>query len=333
MQPQDFHYFIDDSTNRKDKTHYHWMIVRTLPGEERKLQQLIQRRINQGNEGNILEVYNPVKSIGEETATSKGLHVPLFAGHVFVLATHQDLSAFIADQYPNGHILYARKMNPDAKAEVWTIPEAQMRFFREFNENYADRVVVLERPYTDYAFNPKTNQPNPVIKVLDGSLAGKIGYLSRFKGNRRLVFNMQNPYGPGEKAFAIPDVWNFHCVLLHNAECDRTTLETKKARAVDLLLGIIQSCGYVDESISLLHQVTDILYKKPSLVHLCQQLFRKYKPLSQALTLLNAQQAELILYLMRYEQDHPGYVKQIWRKQVIRPFLTPPIMSSVIRGG
>lgn len=325
MRPQYYHDFIDDTTNLKDKAHYRWMIVRTLPGEEQKLQQLIQGYISQGNEGNILEVYNPVKSIGEGTAANKKVQVSLFAGHVFVLATHQDLSAFIAAQYPNGHILYARKLNPDAKAEVWTIPEAQMRFFREFNENYADRVVVLERPYTDYAFNPKTNQPNPVIKVLDGPLAGKIGYLSRFKGNRRLVFNMKNPYGPGEKAFAIPDVWNFHCVLLHNAACDRLTLGTKKARAVDLLLGIIQGCGYVDESISLLHQIIDILYKKSSLVHLCQQLFRRWKPLSQALTQLDARQAELILYLVRYEQDHPGYVKQIWREQVIRPFLTPPI--------
>lgn len=316
MQPQDFHYFIDDSTNRKDKAHYQWMIIRTLPGEEDKLQQLIQGRIDQANEPNILEVYNPVKPKGDKTAKGKQAYVPLFAGHVFVLATHQDLSAFVADKYPNGHILYARKLNDDSKAEVWTIPEAQMRFFREFNENYADRVIVLERPYTDYAFNPKTNQPNPIIKVLDGPLAGKIGYLSRFKGNRRLVFNMKNPYGPGAKAFAIPDVWNFHCVLLHNAECDRQSLGTKKVRAVDLLLGVIQGCGYVDESISILHIIVGILCQKPSLVHLCQELFRKWKPLSQALAQLTTQQAELILYLVRYEQDHPGYVKQIWREQV-----------------
>ena len=103
-----------------------------------------------------MEVYNPVKPKVGKAANDKQVYVPLFAGHVFVLATHEDLSAFIAAQYPNGHILYARKLNPDAMAEVWTIPEAQMRFFREFNENYADRVVVLERPYTDYAFNPKT---------------------------------------------------------------------------------------------------------------------------------------------------------------------------------
>lgn len=38
---------------------------------------------------------------------------------------------------------------------------------------------------------------------------------------------------------------------------------------------------------------------------------------------LSAQDAELILNLVRYEHDNPGYVRNHWDKHVIRPFLTP----------
>ncbi len=347
-------------TDYKDNKGIHWMLVRTLPGDEKKLQKLLLQHIKQckawrneveraqakykdcpvsddeafhiqqlgkqlAEQGNILEFYNPVRSTVPDSAASKSLVVPLFAGHVFVLATQQALTTFLEKYYPNGHILYDRRVSNEEKSKVWVIPEAQMKFFRDFNDNYADKVIVLERPYTDYAFNPKTNKPNDIIKVLDGPLAGKTGYLARFKGNRRLVFNMQSPDGKGELAVAIPDIWNFHCVLLHDPEHDVRSLVTKKERAVDLLLAIIQSCGYVDDVLRVFHEVMDILVEKASLVHLCQQLFKTRRPLSQALAQLTAQQAELVLYLVRYEQENPGYLRKTYRKHLIRPFLTPMI--------
>lgn len=184
-----------EDSDFQDDEHFHWMIVRTMPGEEKKLQRLLEKQIRKNKTQNILEVYNPVRSTVKETDASKSLNIPLFAGHVFVLAVQRDLSSFLADNYPNGRILYDRRSSTGEKTKVWVVPEAQMKFFRDFNENYADKVIVLERPYSDYAFNPKTNQPNALVKVLDGPLAGKIGYLARFKGNRRLVFQMQSPYG------------------------------------------------------------------------------------------------------------------------------------------
>ena len=347
-------------TDYKDDKGIHWMLVRTLPGDEKKLQKLLSQHIkqckgwrdelermqakyNKGSEpddvvfriqqlekllkeqGNILEFYNPVRTTIPESEASKSLAIPLFAGHVFVLATQQAITTFLSEYYPNGHVLYDRRVSNEEKSKVWVIPEAQMKFFRDFNDNYADKVIVLERPYTDYAFNPKTNKPNDIIKVLDGPLAGKTGYLARFKGNRRLVFNMQTPDGKGEMAVAIPDIWNFHCVLLHDPEHDVRSLVTKKERAADLLLGIIQSCGYVDEALRVFRMVMDILVEKASLVHLCQELFKSHRLLSQALTQLTAQQAELILYLVRYEQENPGYVRHTYSKLIIRPFLTPMI--------
>ncbi len=315
----------------KDNERYHWMVVRTLPGEEKKFQKILQRYMKDrmmqkmADGGNILECYNPIRTTIPDSEASKSLAVPLFAGHVFVLATQQALSTFLEKYYPNGHILYDRRVSNEEKSKVWVIPEAQMKFFRDFNDNYADKVIVLERPYTDYAFNPKTNKPNDIIKVLDGPLAGKTGYLARFKGNRRLVFNMQSPDGKGELAVAIPDIWNFHCVLLHDPENDVRTLATKKERAADLLLDIIQSCGYVDDALQVFRMVMEKLVEKASLVHLCQELLKTHKLLSQALAQLTAQQAELILYLVRYEQENPGYIRQTYRKLIIRPFLTPVV--------
>lgn len=350
--PEDY----QEQSDYKDDKRYLWMIVRTIPGGEKKFQSLLLKHIQKFKkwrneldklekklqshrlsdeemlaydtlknqieaEGNILECYNPIRTTVKESEASKSLIVPLFAGHVFVLATQRSLSSFLDREYPNGRILYDRRASNEEKSKVWVIPEAQMKFFRDFNENYADKVIVLERPYTDYAFNPKTNQPNALIKVLDGPLAGKIGYLARFKGNRRLVFKMETPNG--DLAVAIPDIWNFHCVLLSDAECDPRSLVTKKERAADLLLAMILRCGYVDDACRVFHEVMEILVKKPSLVHLCQELFRTYKPLSQALPQLTAEQAELLLYLVRYEQDNPGYLRHTYRKFVIRPFLTP----------
>lgn len=314
----------------KDSEHFQWMIVRTQPGEEHKLYALLADHISPSEAdssstpsstataSNILEAYNPVK---QQNGTSRT--TPLFAGYVFVLATHSALSQFLELHYPEGNILYARRTRTSKTSTVWTIPERQMRFFRDFNDNLADKVVVLERPYSDYAYNPKTNQPNATIKVIDGPLKGQIGYLARFRGNRRLVFKMNNPFGTGETTFAIPDIWNFHCVLLHNAENDIASLGTMKQRAADLLIGIMHRLGHVDDAISLLHHIISILSCKPSLGHLAQHLAHSHKDLSLAIANLTHKEAELILYLARYESENPGYTESAYSSVIMRPFLTP----------
>ena len=48
-----------------------------------------------------------------------------------------------------------------------------------------------------------------------------------------------------------------------------------------------------------------------------------HKELSQRFAKLDTKNAELILNLIRYEKDNPGYVKANWEKLIIRPFLTP----------
>ncbi len=195
-----------------------------------------------------------------------------------------------------------------------------MRQLKDYNENYPDTAIPLERPYTDYAFNPKTNEPNDIVKVIDGPLAGTEGYITKFRRDKRLVYHLKGL----DRAVSIPNIWNFHVVRVHNAEGDKQTLGTIKERAVDLLIGLVQGCGYGEKTLPMLYEFVDELTFKPSLVDFCKSLYNKgHKELSQRFAKLDTKNAELILNLIRYEKNNPGYVKSNWEKLVIRSFLTP----------
>ena len=308
--------------DKLNKVDFRWFVIRTLPHQERKLTDLLSAHLPQAP--NILEAYCPTHTTADIGSKGRDVQQPLFAGYVFVLSTQEAVADFIGKYYPDGTLLYERKKDDRHKAGFLTIPEEQMRFFKDFNENYAEHVIVLEKPYSDYAFNPKTNEPNEIVKVLDGPLKGREGYLTRFHRERRLVFNMKSIDSEGHFAVSIPNIWNFHVVRLHNTEGDRQTIGTQKARAVDLLVGMLESCGHERETLPMLYETVDSLVIKPSLAELRKDLARKgYEALSQKTSRMNTREAELLLELARYERDNPGYVRTHWDKHVIRPFLTP----------
>ena len=301
---------------------FSWFIVRTLPHQEEKLAGML--RLHQAKTDNILEVYCPTHTTVSVVRNGRDVKAPLFAGHVFVLSTQQALVDFIDRCYPEGVVLHERRKEKGKKAGLWTIPESQMRAFMDFNENYADQVIVLEKPFSDYAFNPKTNEPNEIIKVVDGPLKGREGYLTRFRRDKRLVFNMKLFDSDKYYAVSIPNIWSLHVVRLHNAENDRQTAGTMNERAVDLLAGIIQGCGYGRRTLPLLYDIISYLTATPTLVGLCQKLFRQGDvELSRRMAQLGTKDAALIINLIRYEQDNPGYVQANWQKLLLRPFLTP----------
>lgn len=311
--------FDHDKLNNVD---FHWFIVRTLPHQEKKVVGMLEHCM--ADMENILEVYCPTRTTVCVNKNGMDIETPLFAGFVFVLSTQQALKDFMDRYYPEGTVMYERRKEEGKKACLWTIPEEQMKAFRDFNENYADKVVILERPYSDYAFNPKGNEPNEIVKVIDGPLAGKEGYLVRFRREKRMVFRMRSFGNDGWYTVSVPNIWNFHVVRLHNAEGDRQTIGTMKERAVDLLIGILQGCGYGDRTLPMLYDIVDTLVGKPSLVELCKKLYKQgHDRLSQRISVLGITDAELVLNLIRYERDNPGYVKCNWNRFVIRPFLTP----------
>lgn len=310
---------MKDKLNQVD---FHWFVVRSLPHQEKKLANVFLER--QKEMKNLLEVYCPTHTTVRISHKGKDAATPLFAGIVFVLSTQEIVVDIMKRFYPEGAVLYDYRKGFRNKSAFLTIPEEQMRFFKDFNENYAEHVIILERPYSDYAFNPRTDEPNEIVKVIDGPLAGHKGYFVRFRGDKRLVFNVKTLEPDKYYTVSIPNIWNFHVVRLHNAEGDRQTVGTMKERAVDLLVGMLQACGYRENTLPMLYEMVDALAIKPSLAGLSQSFLRQgHETLGRRIHQLDTRDAELLLELIRYERDNPGYVKEHWKRLVIRPFLTP----------
>lgn len=139
-------------TDKLNHIDYNWYLVRTKPGHEKELCSIIE--CCKSETKNILEAYCPTHTTVNVYHGGNERRMPLFDGYVFVLATQKALADFIRDKYPNASIRYNRKQAKEDKATPCTIPEVQMKAFMDFNENYADKVVVLERPYADYAKIP-----------------------------------------------------------------------------------------------------------------------------------------------------------------------------------
>lgn len=310
---------MPDKLNSVD---YHWFLVCTKPGHELELRALIERE--KGKIRNILEVYCPTHTKVYVRRGDNEQRLPFFDGYVFVLATQGALAEFLRDNDSDAYIWYNRKRTPDEKAMACTIPESQIRAFRDYNENYADKVIVLERPYTDYAFNAKTDEPNEIVRVVDGPLAGCEGYICRFHKKKGLVFRVQGMMPGCWLTVTYPNASDLHVVRLHNAEGDRLSIGTEKGRAADLLAGILQGCGYGEHTQSLFYELMERLAADLSLEALCKHLQKQgEKVLADRLANLTTKEAELLINLARYEHDTPGYVRENWPRIILRPFLTP----------
>ena len=233
-----------DKLNHLD---YCWYVVRTRPRQEKKFVKLLEQY--KAKSKNILEVYAPTHTTVTVRGDNGDKQAPLFVGIVFVLATQKSLIDFMEEHAMEGVVQYERKTEKGEKTRMRVIPEEQMRAFRDFNENYAEQMIILERPYTDYAFNPKTGNPNEIVRVIDGPLKGREGYIARFRRDKRLVFQMRGLKKDSYLTVSLPNIWNFHVVRLHNMEGDRLSVGTEKGRAVDLLIGFLQACGYGESSL------------------------------------------------------------------------------------
>ena len=320
---------IHDKLNRVD---FQWFAVRTSPHQECVLAEMMRQRL--GETTNILEVYCPTHTSVKVIREGKKATAPLFGGYVFALSTHEALVRFLDECYPSGSVMYNhRPLHEEAMSTPLTIPEPQMRAFMDFNDNYAEHVLVLERPYTDYAFNAKTGEPNEIVRVVDGPLAGREGYLARFRGDRRLVFQLKALDSDKYYTLSIPHVWDFHVERLHNVEGDRLSMATEKPRAADLLLGILQGRDNDDDAPGLLLHIIDALLKKPSLTALSQSLLRGgHQGAADAIAHLTPEEARLVFVLVRYAREDPDYVRENWGDFAFRPFLTPTAGVAVPEG-
>lgn len=306
---------------------FHWFTVCSQPHQESKLAERLTEA--QKTEKNIIEVFCPINTTVTVRRNGKDVKAPLYTGHVFVYATYQALNEYLRKNFPSGVGILFTRTNYESATEQrqvlpLVIPEEQMRMFREFNDSYNEQMVVLDRPYSDYAFNPKNGKYNEVVKIMDGSFAGRKGYLVRFDGERRLVFNILNEKDLPSLTVCIPNIWNFHVLRLQNAGHNRVGKETERDRAIDQLLGTIQACGKSELSLPALGEVLTFLCNKTSWVSFCKFLnSHGEREMSESFSEYTKQQVNQVFNLIRYENENPGYVMNSWKRNFIRPFLTP----------
>lgn len=301
-----------------------WLVVNTRPHQERKVREILMEE--QRVRPNLLEVYCPSHPVVRVQHGNRELQQPLFAGKVFVLSTQETATAVLADRYPEGYLEYDKTQHC-----VMVIPERQMLFFQDFNEHYPERVIVLERPYSDYAFNAKNDAPNEAVMVLDGPFKGKTGYLLKFRNQRRLVFQMQ------DIAVSLPDAWDYHLTRLHNSDDDRQTRATLTARIADSIVGTLQGCGFVDEAPEMLSWLLQTLAEKQTFAALREALTQRYdreetRQLDQALATLTPDAAADWLALANYTLSHPDFLNTQHEAAIVRPFLTPTATPASAEG-
>ena len=307
------------------ETDFRWYVVRSKPHQEKSLAEIISRGMEK--EKNIIEVFCPINTIVTKRRNGKDVKAPLYSGHVFVLATYNALREFLKLNYPDGGILFRRFRYEDdngRKSVPVTVPETEMRTFRELNDSYDERMVVLDRPYSDYAYNPKSGKMNEVVKIMDGMFAGRKGYFVRFGGERRLVFSILDDSGIPSLTLSIPNIWSFHVSRMVNGDIAKAGNPTERDRAIDMMIGTLHGCGLADRAMDKLLEMVDFLSGKTSWLELCKWLSRNgERSLSKAFAEYGKEEVSMVYSLIRYENDNKGYVEAAWARNFIRPFLTP----------
>lgn len=342
--------------NKRDNTRLLWYEVKIPPGKELQLRDELEN--NMGKVVNINGCYCPIRTTHDEYykqddgwylgyggkpkkksksrtgLSAKMRDLPLFSGRVFVHGTEAAIAWFLEERPPlKGSILYSAIVGDGENHKPVTIPEEQMEKLRNFNENFIDDPILLRHPFNDYAFNEKKGEPNETIKIVDGPLAGKTGYLIRIGRNRSkgMAFQMENPSGKGYIPIGISNILDYHIVRVHNAEMDPAVVATRKPRAVDMLVGMILGAGLKDEDVmETLYDVVEKLVQNKTFAKAAVSLGKEIgnpsdakARLSEVLKATDIERQRLILNLIRYEETYPGYVKSNWRNFVFRPFLTP----------
>ncbi len=308
------------------ETDFHWFIVRTQARQEERCVAMLTEA--QGRGKNILEVYCPVNTTVRVRRRGKDINAPVYTSHVFVYATLKALTETIRQKYPEGFILYGRKKHVeggDAEVPI-VVPVQQMNRFREFLDSYHDEMILLDRPYSDYEFNHKKGEYNEVVKIVAGPFVGRTGFVARFDGDKRLVFNLfdyeQDAIVP--ITISIPNLWAFQLVRLTNSKDRKVGNATARDRAIDRMFGTIQACGYKDRSLSILDDAVQMLCNDTTWTGLCRFLSAQHmERLGHAFASYASEDVTLIFSLIRYERTNKDYVHCRWQRNFLRPFLTP----------
>lgn len=310
------------------ETDFHWFVVVSKRHQER----IVADAILNAKRKNILEVFCPVNTTVTIRRMGKDVKAPLYAGHVFVYATYNALSDFLKEKMPEIGILnrtvICEEDGLDRRTCPIVVPEPQMKSFKDFNDSYVDQVVVLDKSYLEYERNPKTGKNNEVVKILDGVFAGRKGFIARFKGEKRLVFNIIDDNELPSLTVSLPNLWSYRMARLLNGDVDYVGDSMQRTMAIDLLMGSIEACCLEEEQkpLEILMDCVTYLCSHHSMKLLCHFLANmggQFLELSKAFSLYSKEEMDMVNTLVRYEKDNSGYVRSTWQRNFLRPFLTP----------
>lgn len=224
------------------ETDFHWFVVVSKRHQEK----LVAGTISNAKKKNILEVFCPVNTTVTVRRMGKDVKVPLYAGHVFVYSTYNALLDFLKAKLPEVSILCktiaSEENNKERIQQPIVVPEHQMKAFKDFNDCYSDQVVFVDKKFLDYEVNKKTGKSNEIVKILDGAFAGRKGFVARFKGEKRLVFNIIDDDDLPSLTVSLPNLWSFRMARLLNGDVDHVGDSMQRTMAIDLLMGSIEAC-------------------------------------------------------------------------------------------
>ena len=146
---------MPDKLNHVD---YRWYVVRTKRHQESKLVELFWK--SKRSRPRISLKFTRPPHHGDMCIRTATINRSRCSRHRVRTRYADALMNFMKEHSLDAGMQYERKNEKGERTRMCVIPESQMRAFRDYNENYADKVIVLEHPYSDYAFNTKTGEPN-----------------------------------------------------------------------------------------------------------------------------------------------------------------------------
>lgn len=160
-----------------------WGYIRIHPSQTEKFVAKIEAlRLASGDEsGRVPECFvhkSVVYTIGKrnEAPTKEFTITPI--GLVFLRGTTDELKEFLKEHFPEMHLV-----NDVATGCAAEIPDGQMEPLRLAVENAPEKIKYLNDPIARFATYAK-------IRMLSGTLKGRVGYLVRVRRDRKLVFGV-----------------------------------------------------------------------------------------------------------------------------------------------
>lgn len=294
-------------------------MVSCIAHQEFKLRDLFEQRIRE-------EARAEARDVWEVKVPSQNGE-PLISGRVFVRGTEKAVKDFMDMNYCSGHLIFDSLHHAPL-----VIPDDEMDFFLKLYEQYANELVILEKPFEHFYSHTDKQTGREVLnlcaKVLDGPFAGRIGYIVKIKRNKCLAFKLGE-----DMCISISNAWNYRLERIPDASQDYMSTSSRLLRDADYLVSMLQQAGFTTNWTQPAQQIISSLKEKLSFSSLSQRLKlmagqerqeEAYRNLAQAMKQLPLEGLNAITRLVNYSLTTHGEIPYL-QTYHLRPFLTPLI--------